>query len=284
VYTLGAEGKLHCLDLQTGKKVWQRSLNADYQVPAGFFGVATSPLVEGNRLLINVGGANAGIVALDKDTGKELWTATNHEASYSSPVAATLNGVRQAVFFTREGIVFLDPQTGKVNYSKHWRARINASVNAACPLVVDDYVFVSASYNTGAILLHARKDGVEGVWKSDTVMSNHYNTCVAYKGYLYGCDGRQEQGARLRCVELKTGQVAWTQEGFGCGTLILAEGNLIILTEDGDLVLADATPEAYREKARAKVLSKPSRSPIALANGRLYARDGKKLACWNLKK
>ena len=115
-------------------------------------------------------------------------------------------------------------------------------------------------------------------------MSNHYNTCVAYKGYLYGCDGRQEQGARLRCVDLKTGQVAWTREGFGCGTLILAEGNLIILTEDGDLVLAEATPDAYREKARAKVLGKPSRSPIALANGRLYARDSKKLACWNLKK
>src|SRR5205807_1213900 len=171
VYTLGAEGKLHCLDLQTGKKVWQRSLTTDYQVPAGFFGVATSPLVEGNRLLINVGGANAGIVALDKDTGKELWTATNHEASYSSPVAAMLDGVRQIIFFTREGIVFLDPQTGKVNYSKHWRTRLNASVNAACPLVVDDYVFVSASYNTGAILLHARKDGVDEVWKSDAVMS-----------------------------------------------------------------------------------------------------------------
>ena len=115
-------------------------------------------------------------------------------------------------------------------------------------------------------------------------MSNHYNTCVAYQGHLYGCDGRQEQTARLRCVDMKTGKVAWTEEGYGCATLMLAGGNLIALTENGDLVLAQATPEAYKEKARAKIRGKPSRSPPALANGRLYARDTKKLACWNLKK
>ena len=120
--------------------------------------------------------------------------------------------------------------------------------------------------------------------KNDEALSNHYTTSVHHKGYLYGFDGRQERGARLRCVELKTGKVRWTDDHTGCGSLILAEGNLIILTEHGELVLVEATPEAYKEKARAQVLTKPCRSQIALADGRLYARDAKRLVCWNLRK
>lgn len=283
VYTLGAEGRLHCLQLDTGKKVWDRSLNTEYQVRKGFFGVATSPLLEGNLLLLNVGGKAAGIVALDKDTGQEVWRATDHEASYSSPVAATFNGKRRVVFFTREGIVLLDPRTGDVAYSKHWRARLQASVNAASPVIADDLIFVSACYGTGAIVLRAGTTGVEELWKSDDVMSNHYTTCVHSKGYLYGFDGRQEEGARLRCVELKTGKVRWTDNHPGCGSMILAEGRLIILNEHGQLLLVAATPDAYQEKARAQVLTGPCRSPIALANGLLYGRDSQKLVCWKLK-
>ena len=284
VYTLGAEGQLHCLDLDNGKKIWQRSVQSDYQVPKGFFGVATSPLIEGNLLLLNIGGKEAGIVAFDKDTGQEAWRATNHEASYSSPVAATFHGQRRVVFFTREGIVVLDPRTGQVSYNKHWRARIQASVNAASPVIADDLIFISASYRTGAILLRVGADRIEELWQNDDAMSNHYNTCIHSDGFLYGFDGRQEHGAKLRCVELKTGKVRWTDTHSGCGSMILAEDHLIILNEHGQLVVVAASPDSYREKARAQVLEGPCRSPIALANGRLYARDGKKLACWNLMK
>jgi outer membrane protein assembly factor BamB len=284
VFTLGAEGELHCLELETGKNVWARSLNTEYRVPKGFFGVATSPILEGNLLLLNIGGKDAGIVALDKDTGKEVWNATNHAASYSSPVAATFHGKRRVVFFTREGIVLLDPGSGKVEYSKHWRARIQASVNAASPVISDDLLFISACYGTGAILLRVDPDRIEEVWKSDEIMSNHYNTCVASKGFLYGFDGRQEQGAKLRCIELKTGKVRWTADRPGCGSMIWAEGTLIMVEEHGQLVRVEATPDSYREKARAQVLSSPCRSPIALADGLLYARDTKKLICWSLRK
>ncbi len=285
VYTHGADGRLHCLDLETGKKVWARSLLQEYQVPASFFGVGTSPLVEGKRVLVNVGGKQAGIVAFDADTGKELWRATDDGASYSSPIAATIDGQRYAVFLTRQGVVLLDPADGKVRYQKRWRARINASVNAATPLVVGDLAFFSSSYDTGALLLKVRKGGVEEVWSGDESMSNHYTTCVHRDGFLYGFHGRQEVGAILRCVELKTGKVRWSREGFGCGAMVLADGRLIILTERGDLVLADATPDAYRERARAHVLDAlPCRAPIALADGRLYARDGARLVCWDLRK
>ncbi|HLJ98049.1 MAG TPA: PQQ-binding-like beta-propeller repeat protein [Gemmataceae bacterium] len=284
VYTLGAEGRLLGLELASGKKIWERALNTDYQAPKGFFGVATSPVLEGNVLLVNVGGRHAGIVALDKDTGKEAWRATEHEASYASPVVATIHGKRRAIFFTREGIVLLDPRTGQVVYSKHWRARMHASVNAASPVVTDDLVFFSACYGTGALLLQVGTDGIHEVWTSGSAMSNHYDTCIQNNGYLYGFDGRQEEGAKLRCIELKTGKVRWTDDHPGCGSMILAEGNLIILTENGELLLVEANPVAYKEKARAQVLTAPCRSPIALADGRLYGRDTTKLACWNLKR
>jgi len=285
VYTLGAEGKVHCLDLERGTKVWARSLHDDYQVKKGFFGVATSPVVEGNLVLVNVGGKGAGIVAFNKDDGKEVWKATEQAASYSSPVAATIDGVRHVFFFTREGIVGLDPASGTVRFSKRWRSRLDASVNAATPLVVDDLLFVTSSYNAGAVLHRVKKDGIEELWKGDQALSSHYNTPVVHQGYLYGLDGRQEGGAaQLRCVELKTGAVKWSKPRFGCAALILADGRLIALSENGDLVLVEPSPDSYKEKARASLLNRPVRAEPALAEGRLYARDDSKLICWNLKK
>jgi outer membrane protein assembly factor BamB len=286
VYTLGADGVLQCLKLDDGDKVWRRALHEDYEVAKSYFGVGTSPMMAGDRLLVNVGGkSGAGIVAFNKDDGKEVWKADDHDASYSSPVIADLGGRQEAVFLTREGLIALNPANGAVQYSKHWRSRMDASVNAATPLVVDGQIFLTACYGTGAVLLQPKKDGLEEVWKSNEVLSCHYGTPVYRDGYLYGLDGRQEETARLRCVELKSGKVQWTAEGFGCGSMILADGKLIILTEDGDLVLAKASPDKYQELARAAVLTnRPCRAPIAFADGKLYGRDGRKLVCWDLKK
>ena len=284
VYTLGAEGMLLCLDLEKGGKVWSHELLKDYKVKRSYFGVGTTPLVEGDLLLVNVGGKGAGVVAFNKADGKEVWKATDHDASYSSPVVATSDGVRHALFFTREGLVSLDPAGGAVRFSKRWRARIDASVNAATPVVVDDQVFVSASYNTGALLAQVKKDTFEEVWSNDESLSCHFDTPVYRDGFLYGFDGREESGAELRCVVWKTGKVCWGKKGFGTGSLLVADGNLILLSENGELVLLEAIPEKYKEKAKAAVLTAPVRAYPALANGRLYARDNKKLVCWNLKK
>jgi outer membrane protein assembly factor BamB len=284
VYTLGAEGVLTCVELEGGKKVWQEALASKYKLPASYFGVGTTPLVEGDLLLVNVGAKGAGVVAFNKDSGEEVWKATDHHASYSSPVAATIDGVRHAIFFTREGLLSLDPANGKERFSMRWRARQDASVNAATPLVVGDEIFVTASYNTGALLARAKKDGVKEIWSNDDSLSAHFNTPVVRDGFLYGIDGRQEEGARLRCVEWKTGKVRWTKEDFGCAALLLADGHVIALTEAGDLVLFEATPEGYHEKGPAAGLAAPCRAHLALADGRLYGRDAKQLHCWNLKK
>ncbi len=285
VYTLGAAGTLHCLDLATGKKVWGRALHKEYKVPPSFFGVGTSPLVEGDRVLVNVGAKDAGIVAFDRKSGKEVWRATQDGASYSSPVAVTLDGRRRAVFLTREGVVILDPQDGKVLHRQRWRARYAASVNAATPLTAGDLLFFSASYETGALALRVAGGKVETVWSGEDIMSNHYNTCMLHDGFLYGFDGRQEAGPRLRCIELRTGKVRWTKEDFGCGSMILVDGRVIVLTEKGELVAFEATPTAYRETARAAVFdAPPCRAQIALAHGLLFARDGGKLRAFNLRK
>ena len=285
IITLGAEGTLHCLSLEDGKKIWSRSLTKEYKTPLGYFGIGTSPIVEQNLVLLNVGGVKAGIVAFDLATGNETWKATNDPISYSSPVVGTIDGARLAVFFTRTGAVVLDPKTGDVKFQKRWRARYDASVNAATPLIIGNLAFLSTSYETGALLLKLRKDGADELWTDEEVMSNHYNTCIHHDGFLYGFDGRQEAGPSLRCVELKTKKVLWDREKFGCGTMVLADGRLIVLTEKGDLHLIQATPTAFREQAKARLLNAgPCRAQIALANGRLFARDQEKLVCVDLRK
>jgi outer membrane protein assembly factor BamB len=284
VYTLGVDGVLLALDLRTGKKIWHHDLMKEYSLAENFFGIGTSPLIEGDLVLVNVGPPGEGVIAFHKETGKEVWKAKCDPASYSSPVAATINGTRHLFFYTMGGLVSLDPKNGDIRFRKPWRSRMQASVTAATPLVIQDQVFISASYGTGAVLLRVKDNDAKEIWKSDEVMSNHYNTCIHKDGFLYGCDGRQEGGAQLRCVELATGKVRWTKEGSGCANMILAEGRLITLNEDGDLLLLEASPDNYKELARAHVLDRPCRAPLALANGRLYARNDHQLICWNLKK
>jgi outer membrane protein assembly factor BamB len=287
VVTVGADGAVHCVTLDAGKKVWSRSLTGEYKAPLGYFGIGPSPLIEQNLVLINVGAKGAGIVAFDLDTGKEVWKATDDPGSYSSPAITTVEGQRLAVFFTRTGAVVLDPKTGKVLHQQRFRSRNDLSVNAATPLIIDGQAFFTSSYETGALLLKLKKDGAAEVWSDETIMASQYNTSVWHDGHIYGFDGRVDARIRatFRCFELKTKKVKWDQPEFGNGSMILADGRLIVLTEKGDLHLVEATPKAFRETAKVRLLDAgPCRAQIALANGRLYARDQKKLVCVDLKK
>jgi outer membrane protein assembly factor BamB len=288
VYTLGAEGRLICRKLAEGAKVWEHDLQTDYQFPKGYFGVGVSPLVEGDGVFVNVGAKGAGVVAFDRATGKELWKVSDDGPSYSTPVAADIGGKRRLVFFTRQGLLVLDPKTGEIVHQMRYRARIDASVNAATPLVADGKIFLSACYGVGGLLIDT--EGWKPIWKKDESMSSHYTTSVKVGEYLYGSHGRQEEGASLRCVAWKTGEVKWTKEGIGCAWLIAADGMLIAVQESGEIALLEASPEGYREKGRFTAFAKSTdrgkllRSAPALADGVLYVRDAQKLAAWRVGK
>jgi outer membrane protein assembly factor BamB len=295
VYTFGAEGQLHALGLADGKRIWSVDTARRFGVRKGFFGAAGSPLVEDGRVIANIGGEDAangarkdaGIVAFDAETGAVLWTATNHQASYSSGVGATFGGKRVAVFFTRQGLVGLDPATGASVFQRAWRSRSAASVNAATPLVIGDRVFISASYETGAALLRVQGSALTEIWSSDEAMSNHYATSVIHNGTLYGFHGRQEFNPSFRAVALDTGAVRWSVDRFKAGTVTLAGDMLVILRETGELVLAAASPDGFRPLAQAPVLPPTVRGHPALADGFLYARNSdtrsNELVCLDLR-
>jgi len=284
VFTLGANGDLNAWELETGKLLWGRNIREEYKAVKGYFGVAPSPLIVGGKLVLNVGGKGAGVVALDPATGKELWKATDDLASYSSPTAAEIDGKVAAVFLTRFGLRVFEAATGKLMYEFEFKPRINESVQAATPLVWKDEIFLTASYATGAALVRVKGGELTEVWMNDKSLSSQYNTPVRVGDYLYGVHGRADVGtAQLRCIEWKTGAVKWSEEKFGVASLIAVDGGLVSLNEAGILVRFDASPDGYKERARAKILEKPTRATAVLANGLLFARDGTKLVCVNLK-
>ena len=279
VFTFGAQGVLHALDFETGEKIWSVDTRARFGVRKGWFGAASSSLVVEDKLLHNVGSRDgAGIVAFDTATGKVLWQATDDEVSYSSPTRAGSDGV----FFTRSGLVLLELDSGVVRYEKRWRSRSNASVNGATPLVIEDIIFISASYGTGATVLRMSDEGLEELWSSDDALSNHYATAVHRDGVLYGFHGRQEYGQAFRAIDLKSGKVHWSVDRFMAGTVTLSGDRLVIVRESGELVIAEASPEALRVLGRAELLPGVIRAYPALANGHLYVRNERTLACFKL--
>jgi outer membrane protein assembly factor BamB len=252
-YTFGAEGKLLCLDLTNGKPVWQRDTSRDWHVPEAFFGIGSTPLIEDGKLIVMVGGQpDAGVAALDPETGKSIWESvgkktwdgvtpitwratkpyewTGNEmlASYASPTAATIHGQRHLLCLMRQGLVSLNPTNGDVNFKRWFQCQVNESVNAMTPVVQGDLIFIStAYYRVGSVALRVKPDGksVEEVWRSpqnsfergpngyeSPVLEIHFTTPVSLDGFLYAFSGRNEPDASFRCVELKTGKLMWSRD------------------------------------------------------------------------
>jgi outer membrane protein assembly factor BamB len=282
VYTHGAEGQLHAVTLADGKKVWSEDTMNRFSVRKGYFGAACSPVIEGNLLMLNVGGKGAGVVAFDKNSGKIMWSLTDDEASYSSPLVATVGGLKRALFFTRAGLVDVDPAAGKVRHQFPWRSRSMASVNAAMPVVAGDIVFLSASYGTGAVALEVKGANYRKLWSNDDSLSNHYATSVHLNGYLYGFHGRQEEGQELRCIDARTGKVQWAVGGMRAGTVALAGDTLMVLREDGELQVAKADPKQYKPLSKHALLAGTVRAYPAFADGRMYLRNEDTMVCVRL--
>jgi outer membrane protein assembly factor BamB len=313
VYTFGVEGRLRCLETRGGALRWEVDTAERFSVVQNFFGVGASPLVEGDLLIVPVGGSpkdsprihsgevrgnGTGLVAFDKLTGAVRWSVTDELASYSSPVAATLHGQRLGFAFMRGGLVAFDPATGKVGFTFPWRSTKLESVNAATPVVVGDRVLLSESYGPGGVLLRVPRDGgPEVVWKDPAVQRQqslrlHFMTPIVHEGTIYASSGSGAGDAELRAVSLETGEVLWRQPGLGRATLLFADRHLIVLTEFGRLLAVRPNPKRYEVVADGtpsrpgasgeSLLGNPSWAPPALANGRLYLRGKDRLVAFRL--
>ncbi len=286
VYAWGAEGRLHCLDLHRGVPCWSRSLNAEYQVEPGMFPVSSSPLLDGDRLIVNVGGrpSTAGIVALNKHTGDTLWTATADGASCATPAAATLHGRRFVFVWTYEHLVALDPASGRVWWQIPFRAHHPDTINASSPVVCGDLVLVSG-YQVGSLCVRVRSDGsYQELWRGHKqVLDSHYNNLVCRDGYVYGFG---TIGGGLRCVQMETGRLMWRWKSRLRNAASIAVGDrLILFDERGRLASVAVSPRGCQpvSQTTAGLLAGRCFSAPALSGGLLYLRNEEELRCLDLR-
>lgn len=283
VFVFGAAGDLHCVALDSGRELWSRSLYVDYGADEGYFGAGSTPLVIGERVLVNVGGIKAGLVAVDVKTGKTVWQSTDEAASYAAPTTVTLDGKVQGLFITRLNALLVDPETGKTSPLLPFGKR-GPTVNAATPIVFDNQVFLTASYDIDAVLATLGSPA-QIKWRDGDALSSQYVTPIYHAGHLFGIHGREDlpPAGILRCLNAKTGKIAWEKADFGIAHLILAGDKLLLAKIDGELILSSAKTTGYEELARATIARDTIRALPALSQGRFVTRttkDGQgKLLC-----
>ena len=310
VYILGVQGKLHCLNVSDGELLWKVDTAARFNVVQNFFGTASTPVVEGDLLIAQIGGSppgtpkdvwasngnpptnGTGIVAFNKQTGEVVYKIGDELASYASPIMATIDGRRWGFMFARGGLVGFEPATGEIDFHYPWRCPRIESVNASSPVVADDLVFISESYEVGSSVLQVYPGGYKVVWQDppnrrNQSMQLHWNTAVHHEGYLYGCSSRHSSGAELRCVEFKTGKVVWSHRVNQRASLLWVNDYFIFLGEYGRLMLLKCTPEKMeilseivpRDSNGKQFIQYPAWSAPVVSNGMLYVRGKDRLVC-----
>lgn len=271
LYALGGNGDLSCLETRTGRIVWAMNILKKFGGENIGWGISESPLVVGEKLLVNAGGPGASIVALNKKDGTVVWKTQSDKAGYSSAMTVQVGGKTQVVFFTQERAVGLDPNDGKVLWE--YSRPSNNVANVATPVVRGNRIWISSDYGTGGGLVEIKADA-KGVTASEVYftkeMRNHHSSSVLVGDYLYGFSS-----SILTAIRFDTGEVAWRDRSVGKGSLVFADGHLYCLSENGVVGLVEATPAGYREKGRFRITqdSLPTWTHPVISGGRLYLRD-----------
>jgi outer membrane protein assembly factor BamB len=306
VFLHGVEGMLYALNLADGKEIWKVNTKADYHFHQNFFGVGSTPVIEGDSLIVAIGGSPKSqgrvavlseakpdgtcLVAFDPATGKEKYRLGDELASFSSPTVVTIADKRVGLYYARGGLVGFDPAAGQFLFRYPWRSRILESAVAANPLVVGSTILISESYERGSACLAFEGTAVKPIWtdtdkdKDEPSLMAHFCTPVEVDGYVYGCSSRHTQDADLRCVELKTGKVMWRERRTLWNTLLKVDGHILALGEQGTLRLIKPDPKKYTEVTRwdSPDLNHPSWAPPVLSHGLLYLRGAGALICYEL--
>ncbi|MBM3993715.1 MAG: hypothetical protein FJ303_06125 [Planctomycetes bacterium] len=287
LYVVGATGMMHCLSAFTdnpkGEQVWKKDLASEFGARVPRWGFAFSPLVEGDRVFIMPGGQNGNsLAALNKQTGAVLWKKHGDLASFSSPIAATIHDKQQVLYLVATRLVSVDSANGDLLWDHPWP--VENECNIATPIVVKNHVFISTSYGRGCARLRVDKEGDMFVpnlrYHNKKQMKNHFSTCVRYKRHLFGFDD-----GILQCIDFVTGKVTWSERGFDRGSVLRVGDQLIIYGANGKLALVEANPKEYVERSRFQFSEQKAfcwTVPV-VSNGRLYVRDQKKLACFDVR-
>lgn len=278
VFTLSRLGMLYCLDAKTGKSVWSKDIVKEYGGKRPQWDYAVSPLVDKNKLIILPGGPDAAIAALDKRTGKTLWTGGGSETpGYATPVLATITGIPQYVFFTADNLVGADASTGKKLWSYEWKT--SYGVNATAPIVIGDSVFITTGYNHGCALVDITASGAKTKWQNKE-MQAQFSSPILVNGFIYGTG----DPGYLMCLDAQTGKSLWKQEGFEKGAIVVADGTIIAANgAEGDIVMVNLASDAYKELGRINPLGGQTWTAPIIADGKLIVRNKSSLACLSLK-
>ena len=284
VVTHSPQGLVHAFNIKTGSIRWIKDLSKDFDSAKGFFGRCSSPLILDEKVIFDVGGSRVGLVALSLKTGDTHWASKVYGNDYSSVTPLRIGATQLAVAFMRQGLVVVDASNGKEVFFDRFQSPINASVNAASPLILENGIFLSSCYEVGAGYWNFTPSDQEvnftKKWKRKGVLDCHYSTPVARGDYLFGFHGRQERGASLRCIKLSDGEVQWTQS-IGNGHLIGVGEQILCLSEKGEFTVFDATPVAFKPVLQQQVLGQ-GRAHFAYSNGKIIARDNRRLICLDL--
>ncbi|QEG21658.1 PQQ-binding-like beta-propeller repeat protein [Mariniblastus fucicola] len=277
VYVYDAQMKLYCLDLATGNLKWSQDILKDYGGRNIRWQNATSPVVDEARVFVVGGGKGQSMIAFDKKSGDVVWKTGDEKMTHATPLLTSIGGQKQILFFMQSGILALSQDSGK----EFWRTKFPFSVStAASPVVFGDHVYGSAGYGVGAKLFKVSNGKAKMVWEKPNRLMNHWSTPVFHDGHLYGMFSFKKYGrGPLQCVDPMTGEVKWTEPGFGPGNCIVANGKVIALSDSGEIVIAKASPEKYSEISRDKVLDGKCWSMPALSDGKIYVRSTTEGAC-----
>ena len=276
VYVYASNLDLYCFDARTGKQVWTKDVAGEYGGKNIQWQNATSPLIEDGLVIVGGGGPGAAFLAFDKATGALRWKGGDDKITHATPTIATLHGVRQVIFFTQKGLAAVTPKDGQLLWQQPYKFSVST---AASPVVFEDIVYCSAGYDVGSGAYRILKKGNDWssteIWRTEgNDLANHWSTPVCKDGYLYGMFQFKEYGkGPVKCVDIRTGEVKWSQPGFGPGNVIMSGDRVLALSDKGELVLFNASPDAYKELARADVLDGKCWSTPTLAGGRIFARS-----------
>jgi len=279
VYTFSKHGEVFCFNAKNGEIIWRKNLHKELKFDKPSWGFSSSPLIMDKMLILNAGTAG---IALDKNTGTVLWSNGTKAPGYATPVPLNIAGKKSLLLFGSAYLYAVNASNGKQLWDYQWKT--SYKINAADPIIEGDEIFISSGYGKGCTLLKMSPDGCTEIWRNKK-MRNQINSSVLWKDHIYGFDGQVGGGGKLICLEFKTGKVKWSRKGMGTGSLIMANGMMIILSEKGKLIIAQARPDKFEPLLEKQILQGKCWTAPVLAGGKVFARnaDGD-VVCYQLAK